>query len=525
MSMTSNNVRISVSLVCLMLFIIYVANEMGLIPDENAARIRERIKLAETLAVPISEAIKENNIDLIELTLKSMVQRDSEIKSISVRKSDASILTGYGNYPDSGIIESTPDAMTVPIFMNDITWGAIEIYFTSIDAGNISGFFGSTIFKLLGFIGLFGFVIYYFIVRKLLLYLDPYKVIPVRVKKALNAVSDGIVFIDSNERIVLSNVAFERKINIDASLLTGMKLSSLTWSQPTGARIDNGSYPWSSSLLHGKDHNSIAVKIQPPNNKPLTLLVSSTALQDGKGHINGALVSFNDVTEFEKVSKDLENMTRFLRHEMGNALVGAAGMVSLLEKSESLSADDKHLVASTQRLHQVIKYLLNSVQEAKSIESSFAKEKSVPQRLDILIADLVSNYTDIYSSNSFVFDTDGHGVVVLGQEARLIQMLDKLVTNAIEHSFSNTPIIVSCHKEDQYACIKVSNAGEVLPEDKNAIFDLFTSFGTEVAGKQNQGIGLYVVKLIAEAYGGTVQARDRVDVSGAEFIIRLPLVN
>jgi len=41
---------------------------------------------------------------------------------------------------------------------------------------------------------------------------------------------------------------------------------------------------------------------------------------------------------------------------------------------------------------------------------------------------------------------------------------------------------------------------------------------------ENQGIGLYTVKIIAELYGGSVVARDRDDVTGAEFVITLPVI-
>jgi len=525
MSFTRNNIHISFSLVCLTLMIIFIANGMGLIPDKHESYVRERVNLSENLAVQFSAAIQERNINIIHVVSKSIIKRNSQIQSILLRSIDGEIISSHGeflrknNHPDSTI-----NLIKVPIFKDDVGWGILEVGFYPVQKYSALDFVGSTFFQLCMFFSIFGFVLYFFLVKKVLYHLDPYKVVPARVKKALNAVSDGIVFIGKDERIVLSNKAFEKKMNCSEDELLGKKLSALSWLEFDEEADEQKSYPWVETLESGVNRDHVTLRVQPYNLEPLSLIISSTVLQDNDGGTNGALVSFNDVTEIEKVGNELESMTKFLRHEMNNALVGASGMVSLLEQSEGLSEEDKHLVDRTQRLHQVIKCLLESVREAKSIEASFANENPNPIRLDTLIVDMTRNYSDIYENNDFVLDSDGNELTVVAQEERLIQMLDKLVSNAVEHSDKNTQIIIECKKDKNGAVIKVINQGDPLPEDKDRIFDLFSSFKDKSAATQNQGIGLYVVKLIVEAYGGAVEARDREDDPGAEFIIKLPIV-
>ena len=525
MNVNRHNIRISLSLVCLTLMIVFIANGLGLIPDENESRIRERVNISEALAIQFSAAAEEENINIIRVTSKSVVDRNIQIKSILFRKADGTVLSSYGEHPKKeSNLDSTINLIKVPVFKDDKGWGVVEVGFFPAQKYFMLDFIGSTFFQLSVFFAVFGFVLYFFLVKKVLFHLDPSRVVPVRVKKALNAVSDGIVFIDKDERIVLSNQAFEKKMNCLESDLLGKKLSDLSWFGPDKSRDEQQAFPWSETLEHNANRNNVSLRVQPPKSEALTLIANSTPLQDNDGDVNGALVSFNDVTDLEKVSNELESMTKFLRHEMNNALVGASGMVTLLEQSESLSEDDKHLVNRTQRLHQVIKYLLESVREARSIEASFVNEESKPIRLDTLISDIARNYSDIYETNNFILEADGNELIVLGQEERLIQMLDKLSSNAVEHSDKNTSIIIECKKEKDSAVIKVINQGDLLPEDKKGIFDLFSSFKNKNVTKQNQGIGLYVVKLIVEAYGGSVEARDRKDAQGAEFIIRLPVI-
>lgn len=525
MNVTGHNLRISISLVSVTLMIVFIANGLGLIPDENESLIRERVALVESLAIQLSAAVQEDSLNVIPLTAKSVVARNPRINSLLLRKLDGAVIVSIGDsQPHDDNPDSTLDYIKVPIFKDNQGWGLLEVGFVAVKKGFFGDFIGSTFFQLSAFFALFGFVFYFFLVRKVLLHLDPYKVIPARVKKALNAVSDGIVFIDKDERIVLSNAAFENKLDCHPNDLLGKKLSTLSWCKSGGTNETEKNYLWIDTLEHNANRKQVTLKLQSRKSGPLTLIVNSSPIQDSEGNISGALVGFHDVTELEKVSTELESMTHFLRHELNNALVGASGMVALLEKSDHLTEEDKHLVHRTQRLHQVIKYLLESVKEARSIEASFANEQPKPLRLDTLIADITSNYSSIYSDNEFVLKTDGNKLSVLGSEERVIQMLDKLASNAVEHSKKNTAIIIECKQEQDRGVIRVINQGDPLPDDKGEIFNLFASFKSKSTEKQNRGIGLYVVKLIAEAYGGTVEARDRKDVSGAEFIISLPVV-
>ena len=115
--------------------------------------------------------------------------------------------------------------------------------------------------------------------------------------------------------------------------------------------------------------------------------------------------------------------------------------------------------------------------------------------------------------------------MIRGLEERIIQMLDKLTTNAIDHADVDSSILFSCSKENNKAILTVANQGLPLPENKEVIFELFSSFREDELENKNQGIGLYVVRLIAQAYDGSVVAKDREDVTGAEIIIELPLIN
>lgn len=520
-----HSLRISLSLVGLTLFIIFIAYGLGFIPDESESRLRARIDVTEALAVIFTVAAQHKDMELIPLTIKSVVERNSNIESIFIKKTDDKKEKVEGAILlKKNEIKSTPDKMKIPIFKKNKIWAVLEVNFIPLKKKYLWNIIDLKFMYMLLFVAIFGFIIYLFLISKALRYMDPYQMIPERVRLALNALTEGVVLMDDKEYIVLSNKSFEKKINLESHQLSGKKLSLLNWCSLSGSAGGETQFPWNEAMIDGNIKENVMLKYKIADNEIHTFIVNSTPLRDKSDKVKGVLSSFSDVSEIEIMNQELENMASFLRHETGNALLGAAGTIKLLEESEHLSDNDKQLLHRAQRSHRIIRHLLDRASEAKTVKSSFEEDVSTALRLDVLVSETAASYAAIYKNNRFSFNTDGREMILSGQEERIIQMLDKLVSNAVDYSAKETEIVISCNRKQGNAVIKVLNQGEPLPDNKQKIFDLYASFRKHTSNGHNQGIGLYVVKLIAETYGGSVEARDRKDVTGAEFKIVLPII-
>ena len=112
--------------------------------------------------------------------------------------------------------------------------------------------------------------------------------------------------------------------------------------------------------------------------------------------------------------------------------------------------------------------------------------------------------------------------------ARIEQVLCNLIANAITHGSADTPIEVSVDVREGEALLSVKNRGPVIPADRIAsLFEPFTQ-GTEVyagpAGSlrpRGMGLGLYIVREIVGAHGGTISVDSHGD-RGTTFLVRLP---
>lgn len=121
-------------------------------------------------------------------------------------------------------------------------------------------------------------------------------------------------------------------------------------------------------------------------------------------------------------------------------------------------------------------------------------------------------------------DEDGEAPVVLGDEARLRQVLVNLVGNAVTHTPAGTAVAVRLRTATGLAHVEVADCGPGLTtEQASQVFERFyraDTARTRAAG--GSGLGLSIVRAVVEAHGGRVGVRSIVG-QGATFLVELPL--
>jgi two-component system OmpR family sensor kinase len=114
-------------------------------------------------------------------------------------------------------------------------------------------------------------------------------------------------------------------------------------------------------------------------------------------------------------------------------------------------------------------------------------------------------------------------VTVIGDEARLRQVLDNLFANARSHTPAGTPVSVALERVDGRAELSVADHGPGLTEEQAArVFERFYRADTSRArASGGVGLGLSIVAAVTEAHGGTAQV-EPTPGGGATFVITLP---
>jgi CheY-like chemotaxis protein/two-component sensor histidine kinase len=135
-----------------------------------------------------------------------------------------------------------------------------------------------------------------------------------------------------------------------------------------------------------------------------------------------------------------------------------------------------------------------------------------------------------------LIDAAGHDLTVelpdepiylTADRARLAQVFGNLLNNSSKYTRSNGRISVSAKRVDDEVMVTVKDNGAGIPQDKlDSIFDMFMQ--VDLTAERSQGglgIGLTLVKRLAEMHGGSIEARSAGEGQGSEFIVRLPVLS
>jgi signal transduction histidine kinase len=163
--------------------------------------------------------------------------------------------------------------------------------------------------------------------------------------------------------------------------------------------------------------------------------------------------------------------------------------------------------------------------EATRLEQSLAAVEKERFDLAEVVQGCVEGYRLAHDGRDFLVEIDPGPWPVVGSPDLIAQMLDKLAANAVEFSDAGKPIRFGLQRDGGLARLTVFNEGPPLPAGmQDRLFESMVSVRDKAPEDDpHLGLGLYIVRLIAEFHGARAGARNRTDPAGVEFRVDLPL--
>jgi len=215
----------------------------------------------------------------------------------------------------------------------------------------------------------------------------------------------------------------------------------------------------------------------------------------------------------------LRTLASKLSHELRTPLAIVTSSLENLEH-EPLNEPSAAYTARAREGADRLRRILTAMSEASRVEELMQHADAEDFDLIVVLRSTVDAYRDVYAERTFDFDCSLDSAPATGSPELLIQMLDKLVDNAVDFSTTGDVIKISLAAQDDDLLLAVANPGPPLPEQMRT--QLFDSMVSMRSGENTRhlGLGLYVAKLIAEGHGGRIAA-DNVD-GGVVFEVTLP---
>ena len=166
--------------------------------------------------------------------------------------------------------------------------------------------------------------------------------------------------------------------------------------------------------------------------------------------------------------------------------------------------------------------LVNALAAARQIERAVATAEH--QRFDLAaqVGDMVAAYRALHPQRSFLFEAPAQPCMLDGAPELIAQLLDKLVDNAVDFAPPETPLKLAITATSTGWRLSVANVGSRLPPGPpERLFDSLVSVRPDSV-QPHLGLGLFIVRLIAEHHGGHATASNLPDQDGVEFSVELP---
>jgi heavy metal sensor kinase len=212
-------------------------------------------------------------------------------------------------------------------------------------------------------------------------------------------------------------------------------------------------------------------------------------------------------------------------HELRTPLTIMRGEVEVALRGKRLNAETRELLAS---IHDELVRLSSIVDSLMSLVRSDVSRHALDMtevRLHDLVEHIVEDARTLAAPQRISVSIDRvEPITVVGDPARLRQLLLNLVDNAVKYSSPGGSVHLGLSRRADHAVITVADTGVGIPaQELTLIFDRFHRVHREDReAPPGSGLGLSIAKWIAEAHNGSIEVESTVG-TGSAFRVVLPL--
>jgi len=258
---------------------------------------------------------------------------------------------------------------------------------------------------------------------------------------------------------------------------------------------------------------------------------------DGQGRVTGSFRAGSSGDEIGDLSRNyaamlerlrqyndyLENMAGRLSHELRTPIAVVQSSLEQLNESPGTADRGKYLQRAKQGIAR-LNTIVTRLSEATRLEQALQTAATEQTDVRTLLENCVEGYRGAYPQVSFTLVVPETAPVRPLAPDLFVQMLDKLIRNAIDFRQGPEPVRIELTVEPDSWAIHITNFGSSLPVSmQQRMFDSMVSLREKKDnGEPHLGLGLYVVKLIAGFHHATVSAANLHGGNGVIFTVRFP---
>jgi len=346
-----------------------------------------------------------------------------------------------------------------------------------------------------------------------------------RLSMIITGMTEGVIAVDQQQNIIHINHAAARLLQLSMTHSIGQPI----WEQVRITEINAALEQAISTrdtvktqMRRARDGDDQVVDIYAA-----VLLEQQASQYHGK--LSGAIIVFNDISELDRLERIRRDFVANASHELKTPITAIRGIAETILNDEEMDAEVKRsFVGKINTQSKRLSALVSDLMALSRLES--AQNASVFHSLDLaaLVRQSVAAIEPVCGEKQLHIGTEiagQHELTIAGDDQAISQLVDNLLSNAVEYTPTGGSIKVTLARKEDRAELLITDSGVGISQQyQQRIFERFyrvdKARSRELGGT---GLGLSIVKNIVEQHGGSITLDSQPGL-GSTFTVSLPLV-
>jgi len=269
----------------------------------------------------------------------------------------------------------------------------------------------------------------------------------------------------------------------------------------------------------------------PTERETISLGITYAPLMDADGHMTDIIASVRDLTRYREEQALQKTFISVISHELKtpvSIIKGYAGTLRRPDARWSPAVLDESLSVIEEEADNLNELIDNLLEVSRLQAGTFTLEISDEVSLPRLSASVARKFATQAPAHRIEVDFSPGFPTTVGDERRLTQVLNNLVSNAIKYSPDGGLITIIGAMHPEHVTVSVCDEGiGIAARDQHRIFQKFSRIDNALSRKtEGTGLGLFLSRAIIEAHGGRIWFRSNSDhqpgAPGTTFTFSLP---
>jgi signal transduction histidine kinase len=334
----------------------------------------------------------------------------------------------------------------------------------------------------------------------------------------LDDAPQAILAVDAEGFVAYANPAAEQLLGLGSEALQGCALAALAQ--------DSEGLESLLKALEGSTSGEFALQLRSPQAGGVATIARAA---QRRGEAAGVVLTLRPddrppQSELARRNDELEHCVNTLAHDLRSPLVALLGFSRLLRQDFGDRLDDtgEHFIDRIEQAARTMESLIHDVLELSRIGKPGERARLIDPRAVLL--QLAAELKPRLDEGGIRLSLPENPPLVFCDHTRLYQVFSNLIGNAVDHmgECEDRRITVSIAELTRHHQLTVSDSGRgIEPTHREKIFEVFQTVGARRGGHRGTGMGLAIVRKIAEAHGGRAWVESQPG-NGSAFHVTFP---